>query len=325
MNSASDFSINLNKNEILISIEKTKEYKANGVTIHKWENSDLFSSSINLNNIHFLGILNQRLEKEGYALFSYINEEKYFGNFSQDLRSRHGLYSWPSTINNNIRKTEFFWGTWKNNLKDGKGIYLWLKEPENIKMFSDFENCDLDSYIGLINNDNFTKGAYLIKRNNNFYVYYGNFNNQGKKDDNECYYYNATKDKIYYGKVKNDKFISGYITNFNEDGYIVDLLKIDFDENNKVKSYIQEDEIEENLKEKIKKNIFECRNILLNEDHFGDIFNAFKNIIEYRDNKMNDIKVLESNDDYPDIMNRLTKYNDIKLFSQLSSNLVKLE
>ena len=125
MNSASDFSINLNKNEILISIEKTKEYKSNGVTIHKWENSDLFSSSINLNNIHFLGILNQRLEKEGYALFSYINEEKYFGNFSQDLRSRHGLYSWPSIINNNIRKTEFFWGTWKNNLKDGKGIYAY--------------------------------------------------------------------------------------------------------------------------------------------------------------------------------------------------------
>ena len=40
---------------------------------------------------------------------------------------------------------------------------------------------------------------------------------------------------------------------------------------------------------------------------------------------MNDINILDSQDDYPDIMNKLTKYNDIKIFSQLSSNLIKLE
>ena len=327
MNSSSTFSINLNKQKILYSIENNDKYEEEGILIRKWENSEkeLFSSQINKNNIYFLGILNSRLEKEGYALFNYINGEKYFGNYSNDLRNRHGLYTWPSKIENKRRLSEFYWGTWKDNIKDGKGIYLWLNEPEYINLFSDFDKCDLDSYIGLISNDQYVKGVYLIKRNDNFYVYYGNFNDKGNKEDNECYYYNATKDKILYGKIVNDKFINGFICSFNEDGFITDILKVEFDDDNKIKSYQNESEIDKDLCEKVKNNIFECRNILLHEDHFTNLFNGFKSIIELRDNKMNDINILDSQDDYPDIMNKLTKYNDIKIFTQLSSNLIKLK
>ena len=67
--------------------------------------------------------------------------------------------------------------------------------------FSNFDKCDLDAYIGDIDMDSYVKGVYLIKRQDNYYLYYGGFDSSGKKSGNDCFYYNSTEDKVLYGTI----------------------------------------------------------------------------------------------------------------------------
>jgi hypothetical protein len=53
----------------------------------------------------------------------------------------------------------------------------------------------------------------------------------------------------------------------------------------------------------------------------SDLYKAFKEIIDYKDKKMKDLHVLDSNEEYPNIMGLCAKYNSIKLFKQLEEHL----
>ena len=60
----------------------------------------------------------------------------------------------------------------------------------------------------------------------------------------DCYFYNANKDELIYGKVRHNKLITGYIALFDEDGKLQYIMQCDFDDNGKITSYLQKEEIE---------------------------------------------------------------------------------
>ena len=305
----------LDKLSIFKSLDKKGEYKdeKSKITIKKWEDDDVTSNMFILKmegDTPFLGVVNGMFEREGFGVNTYKNGDKYFGYFSDDERNKHGIYSFKPKMENNFILSEYYYGLWKDDLRNGHGIYLWLKENKNIKPFSDFENANFNAYIGNIEQDVFTKGALLIKKGNDYFVYYGDFNENGKKEGDLCFFFSAKKELLLYGTFENDIFISGHMANFNDEGNIIKISKYN---NGRIINRLDINQLEIDIVEKI---LFNFRNVIMTKDYFGDLYKVFGQVINFRDRNMNNLEILNS-DKYIDIMNSAIGYNKITIFNDI--------
>ena len=303
------------KLSIFKSLDKKGEYKDEKTksTIKKWEDDDVTSNMFILKidgEYPFLGVVNGMFEREGFGVNTYQNGDKYFGYFSEDERNKHGIYSYKPKYENNFIISEYYYGLWKDNYKNEHGIYLWLKENRNIKPFSDFENADFSAYIGNIEQDNFTKGTLLIKNGDNYFVYHGNFNDEGKKHGDLCFYYSSKRELLLYGCFENDVFISGHIATFNDEGNIIKFFKYNQGQ------IIDKNDINQFEIDIAEKLLFNFRNVIMSKDYFGDLYKEFGQVINFRDKNMNNLEILNS-DKYIDIMNAAIGYNKITIFNDI--------
>ena len=318
-----DDKIILDKEKISKIISTTAKYETSGIQISKWIiDKDYYIVNINKNNIKFQGIFNENFERNGYAISSYSNNENYFGYYKNDIRNKEGIYTWPIEIENQRRKTEFYWGIWRDNIKEDHGIYLWLDEDNKKKPFEKFDDCIFDVYLGEIDNDSFTKGVYLSKTKDNYYIYYGGYDIFGKRDGANCYYYNSNEDKVFYGSMKKGLFENGFMGVFDNEGKIYDLFRVEFDSKQKIRRYLQRDDIDTSVRERVEWRILVFRSLILEDDYFNIIFKAFKNIVEFKDKKFS-LKVLNSDEGYNKIKDICFGYNNIDLFRKLEKNLRK--
>ena len=318
-----DDKIILDKEKISKIISTTAKYETPGIQISKWIiDKDSYIVNINKNNIKFQGIFNENFERNGYAISSYSNNEIYFGYYKRDIRNKEGIYTWPIEIENDRRKTEFYWGIWRDNIKEDHGIYLWLDEDNKKKPFEKFDDCIFDVYLGEIDNDSFTKGVYLSKTKDNYYIYYGGYDIFGKRDGANCYYYNSNEDKVFYGSMKKGLFENGFMGVFDNEGKIYDIFRVEFDSKQKIRRYLQRDDIDTSVRERVEWRILVFRSLILEDDYFNIIFKAFKNIVEFKDKKFS-LKVLNSDEGYNKIKDVCFGYNNIDLFRKLEKNLRK--
>ena len=318
-----DDKIILDKEKISKIISTTAKYETSGIQISKWIiDKDSYIVNINKNNIKFQGIFNENFERNGYAISSYSNNENYFGYYKNDIRNKEGIYTWPIEIENQRRKTEFYWGIWRDNIKEDHGIYLWLDEDNKKKPFEKFDDCIFDVYLGEIDNDSFTKGVYLSKTKDNYYIYYGGYDIFGKRDGANCYYYNSNEDKVFYGSMKKGLFENGFMGVFDNEGKIYDIFRVEFDSKQKIRRYLQRDDIDTSVRERVEWRILVFRSLILEDDYFNIIFKAFKNIVEFKDKKFS-LKVLNSDEGYNKIKDVCFGYNNIDLFRKLEKNLRK--
>ena len=307
----------LDKSSIFKSLDKIGEYKNESlkITIKKWnddeDTSNMFIIKIDDDN-SFLGVVNGLFEREGFGVNKYSNGDIYFGYFSENNRNKHGIYSYKPKLENNFILSEYYYGMWKDNYRDGYGIYLWLQENKSSDNFSNFENCSFKAYIGNISRDIFTKGTLLIKSDNNYYIYHGYFNSQGKKHGDLSFYYSAQKELLFYGSFDNDIFISGYVATFTDEGNIIKIGKYN---DGKVIEKNEENSSEISIAEKI---MFNFRNVIMSKDYFGDIYKEFGEVNKFRENNMNNLEILNS-DRYIDIMKAAVGYNKISIFRDIEN------
>ena len=302
---------------IFKSLDKFGEYKNEKLktTIKKWEDDDVTSNMFIIKiegDCSFLGVINGLFEREGFGVNTYSNGDYYFGYFSENERNKHGIYSYKPKIENNNILSEYYYGSWKDNYKDGYGIYLWLKENKSTKSFSDFSNSSFKVYIGNISRDVFTKGTLLIKSFDNYFVYHGTFNSEGKKHGDLSFFYSAQKELLLYGTFENDNFISGFISTFNDEGNLIKICKYNNGEMNERKDINQ---IELDIVEKI---MFNFRNVIMSKDYFGDAYKEFGNVVKFKEKHMNNLDILNS-DKYIDIMNAVVRYNKITIFKDIEN------
>ena len=305
------------KSLIFKSLDKFGEYKNEKLktTIKKWEDDDVTSNMFIIKiegDCSFLGVINGLFEREGFGVNTYSNGDYYFGYFSENERNKHGIYSYKPKIENNNILSEYYYGSWKDNYKDGYGIYLWLKENKSTKSFSDFSNSSFKAYIGNISRDVFTKGTLLIKSFDNYFVYHGTFNSEGKKHGDLSFFYSAQKELLLYGTFENDNFISGFISTFNNEGNLIKICKYNNGEMVERKDINQ---IEIDIVEKI---MFNFRNVIMSKDYFGDVYKEFGNVIKFKEKHMNNLDILNS-DKYIDIMNAVVRYNKITIFKDIEN------
>ena len=305
------------KSLIFKSLDKFGEYKNEKLktTIKKWEDDDVTSNMFIIKiegDCSFLGVINGLFEREGFGVNTYSNGDYYFGYFSENERNKHGIYSYKPKIENNNILSEYYYGSWKDNYKDGYGIYLWLKENKSTKSFSDFSNSSFKAYIGNISRDAFTKGTLLIKSFDNFFVYHGTFNSEGKKHGDLSFFFSAQKELLLYGTFENDNFISGFISTFNDEGNLIKICKYNNSEMVERKDINQ---IEIDIVEKI---MFNFRNVIMSKDYFGDVYKEFGNVVKFKEKHMNNLDILNS-DKYIDIMNAVVRYNKITIFKDIEN------
>ena len=78
----------------------------------------------------------------------------------------------------------------------------------------------------------YSKGTYLQKIGDDYFLYHGKFTKDGKKNDENGFFYSAKFDRLFHGKIENDVFIKGYVTYFNpEEGTIENIVYANFDKN----------------------------------------------------------------------------------------------
>ena len=278
----------------------------------------LASISSKDNKTKFIGMIDKlSYERKYYGFQLYENNDIYFGNFETNLKNNFGCYLFSPENKENSLLSEFYLGNFKNDQMQTKGMYLWMEELnqkvdaslngkeflnnllENKEKYlnekdeklknENFENCNFSGFVGDIKNNEFGKGIYFQKQENNYKIFYGNMNTNDIRnyDENGLLLISnnkENKDQIVYGKVNNGKFIEGklFITKEDENKNISILKIIDFKENVQINE--KTNDINQNDYENIK--IF--GQLCFEEDWFGKIFDVYKNFYEFLNNINND-------------------------------------
>ena len=248
------------------------------------------------------------------------DNEKYFGIYTDDLRSKHGLYQYPDKIDGDKIEREFFFGIFNNGEISDRGVYLWIKEDKNVSMFNSFEDADFSCFVGDLDKTHFIEGTYLTKKGEEYYVYHGKFNEKNEKDDEGAFYYNSEKDELLFGKVEKNKFVNSYLSVFDEDGNIKNGIYVNFDKNGKIVDYKQKEEMPD--KSQIFDEMFDFRNKILDKDYFGEIFETFQATLEFMEKEVT-LDSFDSKEKFPKLINASFNFNKISIKEDIESVLSK--
>lgn len=330
--------LELNKGKIEEILSSSEEFSSeNGnIFIKKWtpdneenvENIDkkdeiMFISTFKKDGFQYSGSLNGKYQREGYGLEIYNNGDKYFGQFESDCRTENGIYYYApvkSEENENLENihTECYFGQWNNNLKNRSGIYIWMDQPENNY---EYDNANFDAYLGEFDEDRYLRGTYISKLNNEYYIYHGNFSKDGKKNDNNAFFFSSKWNKIFHGKIINDSLVNGYLGIFDEEGEIVtEVVYCKFNEDGSINDIIEEKKLEEEDVEEEKKNIANFRSVALDGDYFGKIYDRFIKI-KIKIDKFEDMaRILQNQDNISEINKILNKYRKKNIYFDIEEN-----
>ena len=323
MKQPSETSIYLDKEKILESISSSGEYKTENAKIKKWsasgEHSDSSLINVNIKGISFMGCLNKVFDMDGYGIHKYPNGDKYFGFYRNDKRNFNGIYYWPSEEKDGRIKQEMYYGFWKDNLKEKNGMYVWLDESTQEKN-KNFDNTNLEAYIGDFTGGSYNRGTYLQKAGDDYYLYHGKFTKDGKKNDENGFFYSAKFDRLFHGKIENDTFVKGYVTYFNPDeGTIENIVYVNFDKNLNVTNIILDKDLQQKEKENESKLCSRFRDVILGIDYFGELYKKIKDITKFMDENMNDIDIFNNEEKYPIMINLCVAYSRNNIDTDIKS------
>ena len=300
------------------AISKNGEYKSDEATVKRWGEEKegdkrLYLISVEHKPLKFSGIINPFFERQGYGINVHEGGDVYFGYYKNDVRDGHGIYSYLPQKKGNDLLSEFYYGFWKLDFKHGQGIYLWLREDSSKKPFSDFENSNFQAFVGELERDMFKKGTLLSKEGEDYLVFHGPFDLDGNREGKNCFFYNASLEELCFGEYLDDHFIEGYVAHFDEEGNVKDFLKY---ANGQVtsKEKLPKEEVEKNSK-----IMFDFRNVIMGKDYFGDVYKEFGKVKEFEQTKMNNLDIFNS-DQYINIMSAATGYNKVTIYNDIEKH-----
>ena len=317
-------SLELDKSKIDETIASSGKYEENGIFIKKWEGGesesdtqDRYITEISKNNSKYIGTLDQKFKRDGYGLQIFENGDKYFGQFSQDQREEEGIYFWCPISNETNTQSELFLGNWKDNKKYNSGMYLWIDEPQNN---IEYENADLDAYVGELENEKYTRGTYLSKKEKNLSLYHGNFDKEGKKTGDNAFFYTSQTNRIFFGKINKDVLLSGYLGSVDESDEVKDLVFCNFNEDGSVKEILEMSKLNQEEAEDAKKKIALFKEVIFDGGYFKKIYNKYLKVKNKVDNIFCDVAIFDKKDYLPDIKKLLSKYKRKNIYIYIEEN-----
>ena len=306
--------ITLNRNEIERKTDRGGKFVNKGISLKQWTGNDdkkMYAAEIENNGNKLIGVLDSFFQRNGYGVNQYANGDKYFGFFLNDMKQKNGLYEFNPTVTGNERAREFYYGCWKNDKKDGNGVYLWLREPKNRTSFQRFDDANFSAFVGEYEEDVMKFGTYLNKEGNSYYVYHGGFNENGERDTDEGFLFSSDDEICYLGSFKNNNF-NGYVTKFTDEGKLI------------ANTWLNNDNIENNGPDEQKDQLcYLFRNQIMQKDYFGELFDIFKEALNFRDREIRNLDILNG-DKYLDILDFTSAYNKISINKDILENVIDL-
>ena len=307
--------IYLDKKSVNTSITQNGSYQTQSTHIQKWENekdTDSYIANISNKDINFKGILNGYFQREGYGIsICPKTKEIYFGYYEDDQRNKQGIYYWPRA--NSTSPDEMYYGFWRDNKKDNRGIYIWLHNKTN-----NFEEANFDAFIGEFELDSYKRGTFISKKDGKYFLYHGNFDENGNKNDNRAYFYSSENDRLIRGKIVNSMFMNGYIAFFNSDsGHIENLVYCEFELDSSIKTMVKMEDIAENKKKFVSNELNNFRSVILKDDIFGNVFKRYHEIMNFINTNMHNIEVFNDKNKYPQIIKLCSNYKELYLFQDI--------
>lgn len=332
--------LELDKAKIDAKISESGEYYTEDIYIKKWwpnneegskyhENSsdqkegNKYLATLEKNGCRYTGSLNDKFQREGYGLEIYNNGDKYFGQFEANSRNENGIYFFAPTKNEDKENPDYvqnecFFGQWKNNLRDKFGIYLFVSQPEdNFK----YENADFDAFVGQFEEEKYLRGTHLSKSKDEYYIYHGNFDKEGKKTDDNAFFYTSKTNKIFHGKIQKDILQIGYLATLNEDGETIkDIVLCKFNEDGSIDNVYEENQLSVENVEYEKKYMIIFRKIITDGDYFAKLYNKYSKIKGKIDEMDNLINIMERDENIAVINKLLNKYNKKNIYFDIERN-----
>ena len=311
--------IEIDKDKAKSFLYKKGFYRQPGLSLEKWKQdntNEYFAGYIEKNKFSYLGILNLKLKRHKYGINIFDNGDKYIGCFSNDKREGNGVYIHPTLDGKETYNTELFMGNWKENMKFSNGVYVWLKESKELE---NYENANLDCFLGEVDQDFMKRGFYLSKVNKKSYAYFGKFDQNGTKNDNKAYFYDYSNGKVFCGKIQDNKFRSGYLLIEDKKENSQKLIYLEFDDLDNISGHVVHDKIEENVREEFirKMNIF--KKTLNKEDYFSIVYNKVSEIRKYSATKQIDVSLLNDENEYKNLVEISNLHATINLYSILEN------
>jgi hypothetical protein len=320
MKEGSETTIFLDKEKITSSISKDGEYQTDEIKIRKWdggEETESYLVEIDKSNIKFNGVLNKLFEREGYGIHHFENGDRYFGFFKDDKRNFNGIYFWPKEEKNGRIQSEMYYGFWKDNHKNSNGIYIWLDEPNTDQ---NFDNANLEAYVGKFEDGTYSRGTYLQKTQDDYYLYYGKFTKNGLKNDDSGFFYSSNLDRLFHGTIINDVFVKGYIVFFDSDaGTIQSIVYANFDKDLKVTSITLEKDLQQTEKENESQLCSRFRDVILGIDYFGELYQKVSDISKFVDENMGDVNVFNDQEKFPLMIKLAVAYSRNNIDKDINS------
>jgi len=142
-----------------------------------------------------------------------------------------------------------------------------------------------------------------------------------KKSDDRAFFYDNSKDRVFTGKMVDDKYVNGYLVSYDADGAFKSIIYLEFDSNDSPSKVMKQEELDTATKERVQKEVALFREIVLGEDYFGMIYKKISEVTDFVKNDMTEIGILDDEDGYPKIMKIGAAYNDIKVYTKLKDEL----
>jgi hypothetical protein len=173
---------------------------------NKDPNSDFpkYFAKIDTKNFKYIGVLSNQLKRVQYGYSKMENEDEFLGEYKNELRDGFGIYKYHS----NEEEQDIYIGYYKNNQKTGQGIYLKVFKSVKDEQNGDLILINFNCGIGGFENDIFKGGKIFSVNYDKETLYQGKINEIGYPSDTEGIVFEGG-DKIFIGKLVDGELIEG--------------------------------------------------------------------------------------------------------------------
>jgi hypothetical protein len=78
-----------------------------------------------------------------------------------------------------------------------------------------------------------------------------------------------------------------------------------------------EKDLDKNLISKIKEEMITFRNVILEDDYFGNVYSKYNEVKDFIKTHMNSLETLDDPNKYPEIISLCTGYNKINIYADI--------
>jgi hypothetical protein len=203
----------LKRNKNYVNNEKTVEVRKNFIKKGPGKKETYIGEISSKERFAYVGtLMGRELVRSGIGYYIYPNQDLYFGHWLNNRKNNFGVYSYYTPVD----EIEYYIGEWKDGVKNGFGIYFWKKQNTEI-IHKDM----YDVFIGNFNNGGIHRGLYLKRKLEDeitcTHYYFGKFNQDAKRSDENSFYYTTDNETLIYGHIEDNTFIKGNIVQQKDD------------------------------------------------------------------------------------------------------------